>query len=65
MELPDKRGHWFGPDSKEILDVTQDLDIEMTYLQDQLAAQDLTDKVNVILVSDHGMTSVSPRKVFK
>ena len=55
---PDKTGHWFGPDSPEIVEKIREMDGILGYLMEKLEENKLTDKVNVIVTSDHGMFSV-------
>ncbi|XP_021967716.1 glycerophosphocholine cholinephosphodiesterase ENPP6 [Folsomia candida] len=49
-------GHEFGPYSAELKQTMRDLDDAMYDFLDRMADTGLDDKVNVIVVSDHGMT---------
>ncbi|XP_076272529.1 bis(5'-adenosyl)-triphosphatase enpp4-like isoform X2 [Rhynchophorus ferrugineus] len=60
FEEPDTHGHAFGPNSVIIKDLLAKLDNITGYLHQQLELNNLSDKVNVIQVSDHGMTAVTP-----
>ena len=62
FELTDSLGHRFGPGSKRLMEVITDLDPIMGYLADSMANPALDD-VNLVIVSDHGMTSVSENRV--
>ncbi|KAL1517368.1 hypothetical protein ABEB36_001138 [Hypothenemus hampei] len=62
FEEPDTHGHAFGPNSPTVKNLIKKLDNITGYLHQKLKDNDLTDKVNVIHVSDHGMTAVSPPK---
>ena len=55
----DTYGHNFGPNSAEINQSIQRLDSLIGYLNYGLSKIGMSDSVNVILVSDHGMTDIS------
>ncbi|OLY85032.1 putative pyrophosphatase/phosphodiesterase [Smittium mucronatum] len=58
----DNAGHDFGPFSKEVNNTLVQIDSAFKYLVDKLVAKNLFDKVNIIIVSDHGMQqSMVPR----
>ncbi len=59
----DDYGHEFGPNSKEISKAIVSLDSVIGYLYNQFSAIGMKDSINVILVSDHGMTEISPKRV--
>ncbi|PIK33351.1 hypothetical protein BSL78_29837 [Apostichopus japonicus] len=59
---PDKAGHSYGPFSKEMNEMLGICDKTLEYLLDRLEAEDILDKVNIILTADHGMTPVSINK---
>ncbi|CAF1123267.1 unnamed protein product [Didymodactylos carnosus] len=54
---PDKQGHTYGTDSKEVQDALTRLDGDLQYLLDKVK-EDLNDDLNIILLSDHGMVNV-------
>lgn len=56
-EEPDRTGHEFGPDSPEIIEKIKELDGDIGYLINQLLANHLLGEMNIIITSDHGMTS--------
>ncbi|KAJ8954062.1 hypothetical protein NQ318_004367 [Aromia moschata] len=60
FEEPDTHGHAFGPDSEIVNELIEKLDNITLYLEEQLEQHNLSDKVNVIHLSDHGMVSVTP-----
>ncbi|XP_018564085.1 bis(5'-adenosyl)-triphosphatase enpp4 isoform X2 [Anoplophora glabripennis] len=60
FEEPDTHGHAFGPNSKTVRDLLVKLDNITLYLEELLEQNKLTDKVNVVHLSDHGMISVTP-----
>ncbi|XP_071132341.1 ectonucleotide pyrophosphatase/phosphodiesterase family member 5-like [Mytilus edulis] len=55
---PDATGHAFGPDSPQIIEKVQAMDKILGYLLDKFDSHNLTNKVNLILTSDHGMTTI-------
>ncbi len=59
----DDAGHRFGPDSPELLAAVQKVDSSIGLLLDGLAARGLRERVNVIVVSDHGMSAVDSSRV--
>ncbi|CAG8445411.1 10315_t:CDS:2 [Ambispora leptoticha] len=57
---PDSAGHRYGPYSKQVDDALKSVD-DMTFdLLNGLAIRNLTEIVNVIIVSDHGMSQTNP-----
>jgi len=54
----DTYGHRYGPNSPEINQSIQRLDTLVGYLNDKLTKIGMIDSVNVIFVSDHGMTEI-------
>ena len=59
----DTYGHDFGPNSPEINNSIMRLDSLVGYLHELLNKINLSDSINVIITSDHGMTEVSPDRV--
>ena len=55
---PDHTGHTYGPDSKEVIQKVEELDKEVEYLLKRLKEENLTANMNIIITSDHGMTSL-------
>ncbi|XP_017786314.1 PREDICTED: bis(5'-adenosyl)-triphosphatase enpp4-like [Nicrophorus vespilloides] len=58
FEEPDSEGHVFGPESDVVFRTIQKLDNITQYLDEQIKANKLKDVVNVVHLSDHGMTTV-------
>jgi len=56
----DHAGHDFGPASPQVDSAIARVDSMIGRLVDGIAARGLTDRVNVVVVSDHGMTDVAP-----
>jgi predicted AlkP superfamily pyrophosphatase or phosphodiesterase len=59
----DEAGHTFGPESAELTAALVRIDRAIGRLLAGLDARGLTGQVNVVLVSDHGMTPVSRDRV--
>jgi predicted AlkP superfamily pyrophosphatase or phosphodiesterase len=55
----DSAGHLYGPNSTEIRDVIAKADDMFANLLRELEARNLTDIVNIVVVSDHGMATTS------
>ena len=54
----DDAGHAFSPDSKAVADAVQKVDSDLGRLVEGLKKRKVYKKVNVIIVSDHGMATV-------
>lgn len=55
----DADGHKYGPNSTEIRATIADVDSMLTLLVEALFARNLTEIVNMVIVSDHGMATTS------
>ncbi|XP_069680356.1 ectonucleotide pyrophosphatase/phosphodiesterase family member 5-like [Periplaneta americana] len=64
FEEPDTTAHTFGPESPQVLSYIQKVDNITTYLRQSLVSKGLLYKVNVVLLSDHGMATVTPQRIF-
>ncbi|XP_025096300.1 bis(5'-adenosyl)-triphosphatase enpp4-like isoform X2 [Pomacea canaliculata] len=53
---PDTMSHKYGPDSQQVADKVREMDGVLGKILDTMDAKNLSDSVNVIVVSDHGMT---------
>ena len=60
FELLDKTGHDYGPDSPEMARSLARIDASIGRLIDGLQAHGLRDRINLVIVSDHGMAEVAP-----
>ncbi|XP_045103889.1 bis(5'-adenosyl)-triphosphatase enpp4-like isoform X3 [Portunus trituberculatus] len=58
-DQPDMAGHVYGPDSSYYRDMLKKVDAGVGYLFHLLDLRKLRQKVDVIILSDHGTTSVS------
>lgn len=58
FDAVDHAGHEHGPDSPEVNQALRQTDDAMARLMDGLRQRGLYDKINIIVVADHGMASV-------
>ena len=63
FEATDDMGHRYGPDSKEVNWAIAKEDSMIGLLQQKLKEINLSDSTDIILVSDHGMTNISNKRV--
>ncbi len=59
----DTWGHRKGPDSPEVRQAIMQMDSLVGMLVDSLKAMNIFEKTNLMIVSDHGMTQLSPDRV--
>jgi predicted AlkP superfamily pyrophosphatase or phosphodiesterase len=59
----DTQGHRFGPDSPELVSAVERADDLVGYLKKRMEESGLTDITNLMIVSDHGMASVSRERI--
>jgi len=62
FDEPDGTGHSFGPDSTKVPKMVQGMDRRLGRLITELEDRDLLDKIDVLVVSDHGMAQLSPER---
>ncbi len=62
FEAVDSAGHANGPDSDEAYAAIAEVDAAMGRLLDGIDALGLADKLNLVVVSDHGMATVPPEQ---
>jgi predicted AlkP superfamily pyrophosphatase or phosphodiesterase len=60
LEMVDDAGHDFGPDAPQTRAAVREMDASIGRLLDALASKGLMDRVNLLVVSDHGMATVGP-----
>ncbi|MGE0616167.1 MAG: ectonucleotide pyrophosphatase/phosphodiesterase [Bacteriovoracia bacterium] len=63
FEDVDSAGHGYGPDSTEVKKAIQEVDDAIGLLAKGLENRKLEDKVNLVFVSDHGMSAIDADKV--
>lgn len=60
---PDSKGHEFGPNDPVTIQEIATADKRTAYLMEQLRAIGIFDKINLIMLSDHGMDAVTRSRV--
>lgn len=63
FENVDNAGHYAGPDSKEVRDAAINIDKAIGALLVGLKERGIESSINLVIVSDHGMSKVDPKKV--
>lgn len=63
FEAIDTQGHRFGPDSPELNQALAGVDAALARLVAGLKARGVYDRVNLVVVADHGMAETSPDRV--
>ena len=59
----DDVGHWNGPEAEETAAAVANVDGYIGRLMAGLDERDIADRVNIIIVADHGMSQLSPERV--
>lgn len=59
----DTYGHWYGPESDSVAAAVEEIDRHIGYLTEELRKENLSETVNILIVSDHGMAPVSKEKI--
>lgn len=55
---PDGTGHRYGPDSPERREMVKQVDRTVGYIRHSAEQRGLTDRLNIIITADHGMSTV-------
>ncbi len=61
----DSKGHRYGPNSTEVNRTLQEVDAMFNNIMQGLEQRNLSDIVNVVVVSDHGMASTSVKRLIQ
>nr|XP_035934766.1 ectonucleotide pyrophosphatase/phosphodiesterase family member 7 [Halichoerus grypus] len=56
---PDSTGHKYGPESQQRKEMVMQVDRTVGYLRDSISRSGLEGSLNLIITSDHGMTTVN------
>lgn len=59
----DDAGHLGGPDSQVVIEAIQNVDNVLGSLLRGIEERNILNDINIIIVSDHGMTPISPKRV--
>ena len=62
FEEPDHQGHNYGPQDPQTKNALRNMDAQLSELWQNIQQGPRKDSVNLIIVSDHGMTLVSPER---
>jgi alkaline phosphatase D len=62
FDEPDGTAHRFGPEHRETGEVVSYLDSVLGYIRSEISELEYGDRVNLIVLSDHGMGPTSPEK---
>ena len=62
FDQPDGIAHRYGPEHQETADMVSYLDSVLGYLRSEIAELEYGDRVNLIVLSDHGMGPTTPEK---
>ena len=62
FEEPDASGHTYGPQSKKTRHVVESMDSLLSSIWKRVEALGMKDSVNLVVVSDHGMTWFTPSR---
>lgn len=62
FDEPDAVGHRYGPDARETRLVIEEMDALLGELMEGLDALPCAAQINLIVLSDHGMASISPER---
>jgi len=63
FEHPDSAGHHYGPHSTQVRAAMREVDAGIGVLIEGLQTRHLLDRVNIIIVSDHGMAEVPASQI--
>jgi predicted AlkP superfamily pyrophosphatase or phosphodiesterase len=63
FEGVDHEGHDYGPDSPQVIEAIGQVDAALGHLLEGLRSRKLEDRINIIVVSDHGMAACSRERV--
>lgn len=59
----DSRGHSYGPNSPEVDEAVVEADALLGYLLERITELNLSDQLNILITSDHGMAELSDDKI--
>ena len=62
---PDQTGHLHGIHSEQFKEAIEKIDSGVGYLMREIESQGLKDKLDVILMSDHGMIDIPPENILR
>jgi len=63
FDEPDSDGHKYGPENPDLIPTLEYMDDILGYILEGIKKLDIADEINLVLVSDHGMTSISQDRI--
>ncbi|MCD6177168.1 MAG: alkaline phosphatase family protein [Candidatus Cloacimonetes bacterium] len=63
FDEPDSDGHKYGPENPDLIPTLKYMDDILGYILEGIKKLDIADEINLVLVSDHGMTSISQDRI--
>jgi len=63
FDEPDSDGHKYGPENPDLIPTIEYMDDILGYILDGIKKLDIADEINLVLVSDHGMTTISQDRI--
>jgi len=63
FDEPDSDGHKYGPENPDLIPTLKYMDDILGYILDGIKKLDIADEINLVLVSDHGMTTISQDRI--
>ena len=63
FDEPDSGGHKFGPENPGIIPIIKRMDDILGYILEGIKKLDIAEEINLVLVSDHGMTTISQEQI--
>jgi predicted AlkP superfamily pyrophosphatase or phosphodiesterase len=62
FDVVDTNGHRFGPQSEEVKNAIKEVDDSIAFLMSELEKKEKIKDLNIMIVSDHGMVLMDPKK---
>ena len=63
FDEPDSDGHKYGPENPDLIPTIKYMDKVLGYILDGIKKLNIADEINLVLVSDHGMTTISQDRI--
>ncbi|MDA3814701.1 MAG: ectonucleotide pyrophosphatase/phosphodiesterase [Candidatus Cloacimonetes bacterium] len=63
FDEPDSDGHKYGPENPDLIPTIEYMDDILGYILVGINKLDIADEINLVLVSDHGMTTISQDRI--
>ncbi len=63
FDEPDSDGHKYGPENPNLIPTIEYMDDILGYIIEGINKLDIADEINLVLVSDHGMTTISQEQI--